>query len=88
MPYVEFYKLNNDGSQEVIAKCELANGEIVCGGDENLTANLKSEGILDYLSGEVPGRRGRLFFKDGRKFLENLKYNFSSGYLNASDIKE
>ncbi len=83
---VEFYKLNNDGSQTTIATCHLNNeGVVECEGNENLFENLKSEGIKDYIdeSGE-----SRLFFKDGLKFLEQLKYNFKSGYLNASDILE
>ncbi len=85
MKYVEFYKLNNDGSQLVIAKCLLnENGEVICEGQENLIKNLEKNGIKNYMdkSGD------KLFFKDGILFLEQLKYNFTSGYLNASDIKK
>mgnify|MGYP001576436419 CR=1 FL=1 len=86
MKYVEFYKLNNDGSQTMIAVCSL-NGEglVECEGNENLVENLKAEGIKNYAdeSGD-----SRLFFKDGLKFLEQLKFNFKSGYLNASDVLE
>lgn len=86
MKQVEFYKLNNDGSQTTIAVCRLnEEGLVKCEGNENLVENLKSEGIKDYAdeSGE-----SKLFFKDGLKFLEQLKFNFKSGYLNASDILE
>lgn len=86
MKYVEFYKLNNDGSQTAIAICYLKDGGVVeCEGNENLIENLKNEGIKDYT--EESGQT-KLYFKDGLKFLEQLKYNFKSGYLNASDILE
>ena len=50
-----------------------------------MVENLKAEGIKNYAdeSGD-----SRLFFKDGLKFLEQLKFNFKSGYLNASDVLE
>ena len=86
MKYVEFYKLQNDGSQKVIATCYLNdNDEVGCEGEQTLIGNLKKEGIKDYSSQD---RKGQLFFKDGLKFLEQLKFNFTSGYLNASEIKE
>ena len=85
MKYIEFYKLNNDGSQTTIAACHLNDGVVECEGDENLVENLKKDGIKDYSdnSGNT-----RLFLKDGLRFLEQLKFNFKSGYLNASDILE
>lgn len=83
MPFVKIYQLKNDGHQEVIATCKLEGEVVVCEGDEALIANLERDGIVDY---ENPGKF--LFFKDGRKFLEQLKYNFKSGYLNASDVQE
>lgn len=82
MPKVEIYKLNNDGSQIVLATCRLVGSEVICEGDEVFVNNLKNEGIIDYSS----AKRTKLYFKDGRKFLEQLKYNFKSGYLNASDV--
>ena len=86
MKYVEFYKLQNDGSQKVVATCYLNdNGEIVCEGNQVLSENIKKGGIKDYSSQD---KKGQLFFKDGLKFLEQLKFNFTSGYLNASEIKE
>jgi len=83
MKFVEFYKLQNDGSQQVIATCKLQNNDVVCEGDDVFVQNLTRDGILDYSNPQV-----RLFPKDGFRFLEQLKYNFKSGYLNASEIKE
>lgn len=83
MPLVEIYKLQNDGSQQVIATCKLADSQVVCEGDENLIADLNN-GIRDYTN--PPNEK--LLPKDGIRFLEQLKFNFKSGYLNASDIIE
>lgn len=83
MPYVELYKLQNDGSQKVVATCRLVGDVVSCEGDTVLVENLQAEGIKDY--GNPPGK---LFVKDGRKFLEQLKFNFTSGYLNASEVKD
>lgn len=71
MQYVEFYKLQKDGSQKVIAICKLIDGKVICEGDEHLAALINRQKI-----------------EDGLKFLQRLKYNFKSGYLNASDVKE
>lgn len=85
MPYVNIYKLDNDGSQRILAVCRLQNNEVVCeSGNEVFTDNLGKDGIADYSSPE----KKRLFFRDGRRFLEQLKFNFSSAYLSASDIIE
>ena len=84
MQYVEFYKLKNDGSQEVIATCGMKDGVVVCEGDEALIENLAKDGILDY--SQAPPQK--IFSKDGPRFLEQLKYNFKSGYLNASEMRE
>lgn len=84
MRYVEIYKLNDDGSQSVIATCSLYNETVKCEGDVSMVKNLNEEGIRDYGS----DKNKRIFQTDGIKFLEQLKYNFTSGYLNASDIKE
>lgn len=84
MKYVEIYKLNNDGSQSVIATCILEeDGTVSCSGDEVLVENLKNGGIKNYAEPD-----SLLFFKDGLKFLEQLKFNFNSGYINGSDIME
>ena len=83
MPFVEIYKLKNDGSQEIIAVCRLKGNAVQCGGQPVFIENLKSGGIRDYSS----PKENKLFLKDGLLFLEQLKYNFKSGYLNASEVK-
>jgi len=84
MQFVEVYKLNSDGSQRVIAVCRLVEGGAVCEGEEIFVKNLGKEGIFDYSSSKSP----KIFPKDGLRFLEQLKFNFKSGYLNASDVEE
>ena len=85
MSFVEIYKLKNDASQEIIVTCKLTtDGMVICEGDKEFAENLMREGILDYSSS--PSKK--LFPKDGIKFLEQLKYNFKSAYLMASDIKK
>ncbi len=85
MKYVEIYKLENNGSQRIIATCTLQpNDTVICDGQEVFIQNLAKEGINDYAQ-EKPTK---LFLKDGLKFLEQLRFNFKSGYLNASKIKE
>ncbi len=87
MQFVEIYELKNDGSQGVIAVCKLLNNEAICEGEKSFIENLKQRGVLDYSdSSKSPAQK--IFPKDGLRFLEQLKYNFKSGYLNASDIKE
>ena len=84
MPYVEFYKLNNDGSQKIIAVCRLRDGQVDFEGDENLIKNLREQGINDYRD----QNNNKLFPKDNLDFLQQLAFNFKSGYLNASEVKE
>ncbi len=84
MEYVELYKLNNDGTQNTIAVCRLnESGIVTCEGAEILIKNLERNGIKNYSATDEQ----KLFFKDGLRFLEQLKFNFNSGYLNASDVK-
>jgi len=85
MSFVEIYKLQNNGEQKIIVTCKLIEKTVICEGDEAFINNLKKDGILDYSSDD---HNKKLFFKDGLKFLEQLKYNFKSGYLNASEVKE
>ena len=81
MKYVELYKLN----KRVTATCHLSEENVVlCEGDEVLIGNLRDQGIKNY---EEPDGQ-KLFFTDGIKFLEQLKFNFTSGYLNASEVKD
>lgn len=85
MPYVNVYKLKNDGSQDILAIFRLKNNDVICESEnEVFMENIKQKGVIDYSNPE----KKRLFFSDGRKFLEQLKFNFSSAYLNASDIIE
>ncbi|MBU3978417.1 hypothetical protein KKE68_01780 [Patescibacteria group bacterium] len=83
MKFVEIYKTQNDGSQQIITVCELVDQKVVCEGDKVFVENLEREGIFDY---STPGKK--LFPKDGIGFLEGLKFTFKSGYLNASEVKE
>lgn len=84
MKYVEIYKLQNDGSQKILAICRLVDDVVVCEGDEIFVQSLTEDGIFDHES--KPPRR-KLTFADGIKFLEQLRHNFTNGYLNASDVK-
>ncbi|MGA2417761.1 MAG: hypothetical protein ABSF55_00760 [Candidatus Staskawiczbacteria bacterium] len=84
MKFVEIYKIQNNGSKDIIAVCRLENKKVTCEGEKIFIENLKKEGIPDYLKNEG----AKLFPKDGIKFLENLKLAFKSGYLNASGIQE
>lgn len=84
MFFVEIYKLKNDSSQETIVICKLIGDKVECEGSELFIKNLEEEGILDY-SGS---KDKKLFFKDGILFLQQLKNNFRSGYLNASEVKK
>ena len=84
MPFVEIYKTNNDGLQEIAAICELNKEFVVCKGEKIFIENLKKDGIYNY--SRSPHQK--IFPKDGLHFLEQLKYNFKSGYFNASEVKD
>lgn len=84
MKFVEIYRLNDDGTQRVAAVCKLTDDHVVCEGDTALVDNLAMRGIADYTKPEMP----KLFPADGIRFLEQLRFNFKSGYLNASDIQD
>lgn len=58
-------------------------GQVTFTGDQTIIANLAHDGIPDH-----ENREKTLFPADGLPFLENLKYSFSSGYLNATDVTE
>lgn len=79
---VRIYQLDEEGSQTAIATCVLhETGDVVCSGDENIAAYL-NDGIRDFGTGKA------LYPKDGLRFLQNLKNNFTNGYLNASDVSD
>ena len=83
MKFVEIYKTQNDGSQTILATCKLVNNEVACEGERIFVKNLETNGVLNYQ--KKP--KNKVFPKDGIIFLENLKFSFKTGYLNASDIK-
>lgn len=83
MQFVEIFKLKDDGSQEILATCRLSKDRVLCEGNEVFIKNIEQEGIVDY--SQSPNQK--IFFKNGIKFLEQLQYNFKSGYLNASKVK-
>ena len=84
MKFVEIYRTQDDGSQKVIAECNLTEAVVEIVGDPMLAMQLMYDGIIDY---SAPGKK-RLYPKDGVKFLEQLKNYLKNGYTNASDIKE
>ena len=84
MKFVELYRLENDGSQTVVLRCRLEGETVVFDRSSSLGTYLEKEGIKNRENPEALF----LFPKDGLRFLEQLSYNFSSGYLNASEVKE
>ena len=75
MKKVEIYELQKDGSQKVIATCRLVGeNKVECEGDPTLADRIM--------------KKSKLYAEGGLKFLRQLKRNFKSGYLNASDIIE
>lgn len=83
MPKVKIFKLNNNGDQEVVVTAELSGDVINFNGDKLFIKRLEDKGILDYKE----NTNKKLYPKDGKIFMENLKYNFNSGYFNATDIE-
>ena len=55
MPFVEIYKTNNDGLQEIAAICELNKEFVVCKGEKIFIENLKKDGIY-VKEGSVPSQ--------------------------------
>lgn len=84
MKFVEIYKIQNDGLQRVAAVCRLIGPTVICEGEKTLVENLERDGIWD--DSKVPPQK--LFPKDGISFLARLQFVFTSGYLNASELKE
>lgn len=84
MSFVKIYKLTNDGNQDIIATCRLISDAVICEGDSIFIKNVTRDGIYDYSSKP----RKKLFPRDGKIFLENLKYAFKSGYLTATDVQD
>ena len=84
MLYVEIYTIQNEGSQKTLSVCRLLHDKVRCEGDVNFIQHLEKEGIWDYSKSP----KKKVFPAAGRLFLEQLKNNFSSGYINASEVKE
>lgn len=82
MTSVVIYKLLKNGSQKILATCALKGGQVKCEGDRTLVDYFYRHGIRDY---SQPARV--LFPKDGMSFIEQLKHNFKSSYLNAVEVK-
>lgn len=83
MKRVEIYSLQSDGTQKVEVVCSLGDGGVVFSGeDTNLIGDLHA-GITNFQEGEKI-----LFPKDGEAYLRELKYNYHSPYLAASDVFE
>jgi hypothetical protein len=83
MKKVVFLKLQNDGSQAVIATCYNDGNAVKCEGDELLIANLTENGV------RVASRPGKkLYPADGDQFLDELPSVFNSPYLLAMPSEE
>lgn len=84
MKFVEIYKIQNDGTQRVAAVCKLIGETVICEGEKPLVDNLERDGIWD----DTKNPPQKIFPKEGISFLERLHFVFTSGYLNASEVKE
>ena len=85
MKKVNIYKLNNDAEQVISLICIFHDNEITFEGSATkLAEKMKEEGIIDYSS----RFHTKLFPSDGIKFLDQLKNNFKTPYLAATDIIE
>ncbi len=87
--FVDLFELDPKAKQKKIATFKMEEdrpGHIEIEGDEYHPAveSLKGEGIFDYKNC-LPNK---LYPHDGISFLENLKYNFRSGYLSATDVQK
>ena len=87
--FVDLFELDHNADQRKIATFKFSEsdgGDVEIEGDDNnpILENIKGEGIFDYKY----ARPGKLYPYDGMSFLENLKYQFRSGYLLATDVKQ
>ncbi len=83
MKFVEIYKIDNEGAQSLVAVCTLSSDGVQIKGEQKLIDSL-NEGINNY---SETGHK-KVYPSDGLLFLEQLKFNFRSGYLNATEIKQ
>ena len=89
MYFVDLFELDNQANQKKVATFKMdedAPNDVQIEGDQYHPAieNLKGEGIFDYKNSTPT----KLYPYDGISFLENLKYNFRSGYLSASEVQK
>lgn len=89
MYFVDLYELDKSKHQKKVATFKFSEetfGSVQTEGEANHPAidSITREGILDFKF----SRPGRLYPYDGMSFLENLKYNFRSGYLSATDVQQ
>ncbi len=86
--FVELFELDRDAQQKKIATFRLTEEsgvvEIEGNHEHAIIKSIQWEGIFDYKY----ARPGKLYPYDGMNFLENLKYQFRSGYLLATDVKK
>lgn len=85
MKIVRVYKTLNNGEQQALAECKLNEDNIVaCTGDADFVNFLTKEGIKNYSSIDPM----TLYAKDGLIFLSNLKFNYKSGYIDATEVMD
>lgn len=88
--FVDLFELDPQANQKKIATFKInednPGGTVEIEGDQYHPAveNLRGEGIFDYKNATP----SKLYPYDGMSFLENLKYNFRSGYLSASEVQK
>lgn len=89
MYFVDLHELDKDKHQRKLATFRFGEetfGMVKIEGESHhpVIDNIIREGIFDHKF----AKPGRLYLHDGMSFLENLKYNFRSGYLSATDIQK
>lgn len=87
--FVDLFELDPQAKQKKIATFKMdedrpENVEIEGDQYHPVIENLRGEGIFDYKNATPT----KLYPHDGMSFLENLKYNFRSGYLSASEVQK
>ena len=87
MKKVILYKLNSEANQEKLAEFQLNDSNLVVVNNKDAPKPVV-KGILEKGINNYHGEPEHLFPTDGIKFLEELQYNFKSGYLLATDVLE
>ena len=84
MKKVIIYRLNNAGDQEEVVICTLGddNKVIFSGQDKDLIEEIKN-GIKNYNA-----KNEYVIPSQGELFLNELKYNFRTPYLSATDVMD